>query len=330
MLDHRHRVARASLLSLAALTGFVACKSTTQDAPKSEGASAVVAAKVAPPAAAADKPADLPGIHNVVAYSEGIYSGSAPDSVKGLDAIAGMGVKTIISVDGAAPDAEEARARGMRYIHLPISYAGFDEARKLEITKATAEGLKDGPVYIHCHHGKHRSAGAAGAAAVCLGRLSAEDAVKRMKVSGTAPDYKGLYAAAQNAQPLSPEALAAIPTDFPSVARPKGIVKGMIDIDEAHDQLKKVEKNGWKVPADHPDLVPANEAARLANFFRQLERHEETLAKPADFGPMMKANGERADELKKLLQSGADAKALSDKFKQVTQACKDCHTPYRD
>ena len=59
---------------------------------------------VAPPTMADQKPRDYPGLHNVVAYHDGYYSGSVPEGAEGFDALAGMGIKTIISVDGAEPD----------------------------------------------------------------------------------------------------------------------------------------------------------------------------------------------------------------------------------
>ena len=99
----------------------------------------------------------------------------------------------------AARTLDKAKARGMRYIHLPIGYNGFDEARKLELVRATRDSMATGPVYLHCHHGKHRSAGAAGTVAVSLAWLTTDQAVERMKVSGTAPNYKGLYACTSHA-----------------------------------------------------------------------------------------------------------------------------------
>ena len=39
--------------------------------------------------------------------------------------IADMGVKTILSVDGKIPDAEEAAKYGIRYVHVPIRYGGI-------------------------------------------------------------------------------------------------------------------------------------------------------------------------------------------------------------
>ncbi|MFM7262067.1 MAG: hypothetical protein ACKO3W_15885, partial [bacterium] len=53
------------------------------------------------PAPSAVAPVDFPGIHNLVAYGDGLVSGSAPEGDEGLDSLAKLGFKTIISVDGA-------------------------------------------------------------------------------------------------------------------------------------------------------------------------------------------------------------------------------------
>ena len=84
---------------------------------------------------------------------------------------------------------------------------------KLELVRASRDALREGPVYVHCHHGKHRSAGAAGTVAVSLGWLTAEKAIERMKVSGTAPNYTGLYQCTAEAMPLGVEVIDRVPAE---------------------------------------------------------------------------------------------------------------------
>ncbi len=220
------------------------------------------------PAASLPSPVDFPGIHNLVAFHDGFVSGSAPEGDAGLDSLAKLGFKTVISVDGAIPDVEGARKRGLRYVHLPIGYDGFDDARKAELVRAVRDLPK--PIYIHCHHGKHRSAGAAGTIGVSLGWMSNAAAAERMKVSQTAESYKGLWACTAKAAPMMAAAIDAARADFPEITKPDSMVAAMVVIDEAFDRLKLVEKNGWKVPADHPDLAPAADAGKLADLLRLL------------------------------------------------------------
>ncbi|GJQ30036.1 MAG: hypothetical protein HBSAPP03_19200 [Phycisphaerae bacterium] len=287
--------------------------------------------KVIGPTMADTTPVDLPGLHNVVAYHEHYWSGSVPEGDAGFDTLAGMGVKTIISVDGGAPDVESAKARGIRYIHLPIGYNGFDEQRKLELTRATRDALALGPVYVHCHHGKHRSAGAAGTAIASLGWASPEAMVARMKVSGTAAGYKGLFACVTNAGVLSSAEIDAVSPMFPERARPTGFLKAMVEIDEAHEHLKEIERAGWTVPKDHPDLVPAAVAGNLANLLKFSAETAKAKSKPAQFAELLRRNSAEAEMLEHMLAAGEnDSKKLSAQFKLIAATCKDCHGTFRD
>jgi hypothetical protein len=190
-------------------------------------------------------------------------------------------VQTVISVDGATPDLARANANGIRYVHLPIGYDGFDDARKLQLVRAVRDLPK--PIYIHCHHGKHRSAGAAATIAVSLGWLTTEAALARMKTSGTAPNYAGLYACTASASLLSATTIDQASPDFPSVTRPNGLVEAMLAIDDTNDRLTAIERAGWKVPADHTDLIPVAEAAALADHLRLLAASPEIAARPTSF-----------------------------------------------
>jgi len=318
----------AATLVAAAVVGFAAC---TSSGSRTEPQAVRTVAAVAPPTMAEVKPRDYPGVHNVVAFHDGFYSGSVPEGDAGFDAVAGMGVKTIISVDGAEPEVAYAKARGIRYIHLPIGYNGFDETRRLELVRATRDAMKDGPVFIHCHHGKHRSAGAAAAVAASLGWAEPAAMVERMKVSGTAPSYKGLYACAANAGVLGEEVIDAVHADFPEVFHPAGFVKAMVEIDEVFDHLQAIEKAGWKVPADHPDLVPVAEAGRLADLFRLSAEDGKAKRQPADFRDGLSHSAAAAQNIEDMLAAGSpDAAKLSERFKLVSASCKDCHVKYRD
>lgn len=283
------------------------------------------------PSVTDDTPRDYPGLHNAVAYHDGFVSGSVPEGDAGFDTLRAMGVRTIISVDGAEPEVEKAEARGIRYIHLPIGYNGFDEDRALQLARATRDAMKDGPVYVHCHHGKHRSAAAAATVAASLGWQTPERGVERMKVSGTAPNYKGLYACASGARVLAVNVIENVPAEFPSIWKPSGYVKGMVEIEEAFEHLKVIEHAGWVTPRDHPDLVPAAEAGRLADLHRVLGESDYARRRPAKFASLMQECNVRAQALEDLLAAGEkDAATLGDAFKLVASSCRDCHAKYRD
>ncbi len=325
-------VARLASLIAVVAVAFIAWSCAS---PKKPATTQIAADKaVAPipmPSLAATRPADYPGIHNAVAFHEGFVSGSVPEGDEGFDTLRAMGIKTIISVDGSEPEVDRASARGMKYVHLPIGYNGFDEKRKLELVRATRDAMKDGPVYIHCHHGKHRSAGAAATVAASLGWSTPDESVGRMKVSGTSPNYKGLYACAVGSAPVEQSTIDAVPANFPSISKPAGFVKAMVEVDLVFDHLKAIEKAGWTVPANHPDLVPAAEAGRLADLYRNSLETEYAEARPAEFAAILKKSHAEAQLLEDLIVEGKSEPAkLSAQFKLVAASCVDCHRKYRD
>ena len=81
-------------------------------------------------------PLELPGIHNAFRVTDRILSGSQPEGDAAFAELARLGVKTIVSVDGAKPDVASARKNGMRYIHLPFGYDGIPAERIAQLTRA--------------------------------------------------------------------------------------------------------------------------------------------------------------------------------------------------
>lgn len=305
------------------------CKPSSSD-PKAQASSPTSpAAAITPPKLADAAPSDYPGLHNVVAYSADLLSGSVPEGDAGFETLRALGIRTIISVDGAQPDLECARAHGLRYVHLPIGYDGMDGNRRLEIARAVKE--LPGPIYLHCHHGKHRSACAAGAAVVTLGIMPPDAARARMAVSGTSPNYKGLFHCVESATVASEDDLRAASDEFPESWKTSGLVRTMVRIEAAADHLKLIEKAGWKAPADHPDLIPVAEAGLLADLLRNLQDDEHCRAKPSDFLVQMLATSREAERLEELLNDGAaDNAAMSGAFANIDRQCRGCHTAYRD
>ena len=282
-------------------------------------------------------PKDFAGLCNVVAFHDGFYSGSAPAGDAGFDSLSSLGIKTILSVDGAIPEIELAEKHGMRYVHLPIGYDGFDDARKAQLVRAVRDLPK--PIYLHCHHGKHRSAGAAGTIAVSLGWLTNDEAATRMKVCGTAAGYKGLWACTAAAAPMTAIAIDAATSDFPKITKPDSFVASMVEIDETLDRLKLAEKNEWLAPKDHPDLAPISDAGKLADLFRLIGEPpakpnlnpQEQAERLAQIHLWLKAEGMKANELERMLEnSSAKTAEMSQTLAAIGASCKQCHVKYRD
>lgn len=314
---------RPSLLAVASLFVWTACQQSASHAVTDPDAHAMVA----PPPVGADKSVHLPGLHNVVTYAPDLIGGGVPEGEEGLRTLAAMGVKTIVSVDGATPDVATAEKLGIRYVHLPISYDTVTPERQQQLAQVI-ESLP-GPIYMHCHHGKHRSAAALGAATVLAGKLTPEQACERMAVSGTSPSYKGLWKAVREAQSLPADRLRADPASFPSISKVSGMVATMAEIDLVFDLVKQAKEAGWKAPDDHPDLVAKKESARLARLFANLQQDADSVKLPEDYQTMLRHSIDLTAQLDEAVQRGEHARA-EELYAAVQKSCKDCHKDYRD
>lgn len=291
------------------------------------GHAAPAAGSIPAPSTSATAPVQLPGVHNVVTYAPDLVCGGVPEGEEGLHTLAAMGIKTIVSVDGATPDVAVAEKLGMRYVHLPISYDTVTPERQKELAQAIAS--TEGPIYMHCHHGKHRSAAALGTALVLAGKLTPEQATERMGVSGTAKEYKGLWKAVAEARPLDASQLKVDPSTLPKISKVSGMVATMAEIDLVFDLVKQAQKAKWQAPKDHPDLVPTKETKRLHDLYAGLHKDADSIKMPADYQKMLDEEIANTRALDAAVRGGnsADADKL---FDVVSKSCKACHVKYRD
>lgn len=267
-------------------------------------------------------------LENLFSIDGKVLSGSSPHDEQGFQELKALGVKTIISVDGGKPDVETARKYGMRYIHIPIGYDGTSLSNANRIAKAAE--TTDGVVYVHCHHGKHR--GPAAVAVICESRgfWNTNQAEVWLKQAGTSTNYPGLYQMAA-AFRKSPD-FARIPTNFPEQAAVSGLVDAMVEIDLRWGHLKAMQKAGYKVPPDHPDLVPEKEAVLLMEAYRELGRVKESKELGADFFDRLKKAEEQAASLHAFMKAGQPLiKERADElWTGAGQMCGSCHKKYRN
>jgi protein tyrosine phosphatase (PTP) superfamily phosphohydrolase (DUF442 family) len=286
-----------------------------------------------PPVAARLAPARIEKIEarhlpNPVRVHERVISGGLPERDEAFAELQKLGIKTVISVDGAKPDVALAEKYGMRYIHLPHGYDGIPEQRAKELAKAVRD--LPGPIYIHCHHGKHRSPAATAVACVGAGLIGRGDAAVVLQVAGTSEAYRGLYASAKEAHPLDKALLDELQAEFPAVAKLPAMAEAMVAIEHVYDRLKAIEKAGWQTPANQPDLVPAHEALLLREQFTELLRTKELREKPAKFQQLTREAEAASQALEDALNAAADASSASQLLLAVSDNCKTCHQAFRD
>jgi hypothetical protein len=236
-------------------------------------------------------------------------------------------VKTIISVDGARPDVARARQFDMRYVHLPIGYDGVPRQQALKLARAARD--LPGQVYIHCHHGKHRSPAAAAAVNLCLdGSCTSAQALNFLRRAGTGTNYRGLYAATDQFTALSHEELDQVPADFPEASQLGDFVNLMVAVERHVDHLKQA-------PANHPDLDPPHEALLLREAYTELARLPEARRRGDELHAWLLDAQEKAQALEDALRggrpnAGPDIGSAQAAFKASADACARCHGKYRD
>jgi protein tyrosine phosphatase (PTP) superfamily phosphohydrolase (DUF442 family) len=281
---------------------------------------------------AAPEKIPIPGIENVYRLSPRLYSGGEPGGAPGLSALKGLGIRTVISVDGARPDVEAARALGLRYVHLPIGYDGVPREQAVRIIKAVQ--TLPGPVYVHCHHGKHRSPAAAAVCGLATEGWTEERALRWLQQAGTSPDYRGLHDASRGFTPPTAQEWERAGAEFPERAEVPALVEMMVAIEQRWDHLQAIRKAGFRAPVDHPDLDPPHEALQLTEHFRELARLDETKDRGEPFVRAMDAAERQAAGLEAALRSSGSTtegrREVEAVFLAVGKGCTSCHARFRD
>jgi protein tyrosine phosphatase (PTP) superfamily phosphohydrolase (DUF442 family) len=279
-----------------------------------------------PPFQPVGDPLLLPNAHRV---TEKVIAGAQPEGDAAFALLKAIGVQTIISVDGAKPDVAAARKFGLRYVHLPISYSGVTKEQGEAVAKAI--DVLPGPIYIHCHHGKHRQAAATAVACVYNGSLAPERAESVLQTFGTGANYTGLWKAARDARPMDRNAIHALDVQFVETVDVPPLADAMVKVDECVDHLKLVQKAGWQSPDDHPDLDPPHEALQLEETLHEIGRTEEVQKRPADFKARLADSEAKVEALRTLLEATPVNKQSADAaFDAAGKSCLSCHQSYRD
>lgn len=269
---------------------------------------------------------------NCLEVVPGIYSGGQPDGLKGFEQLSRMGVQTVISVDGARPDVQLAEQFDLRYVHLPHGYDGIEKHHAITLAKAVAKF--DGPIYIHCHHGKHRSPAAAVVACIGLGKITVEQGQQFLRDAGTSEHYKGLYRSVAEAEVFDEQLLRQIQVDLPSVSPPSQIVEAMVAIEKHFDALVRFDTNNWKPLPHHPDLDAAHESLLLMEQFTELLRNHDSHDEKHE--SLLRQSNQSSQELHELLIQSSqlanpsfDLKA-GEHVNAIQRNCRACHSQFRD
>jgi len=296
----------------------------------------VIACGLALALLAADPPSDAPAkvdapaVPNLIRLTDRLYQGGMPQGDAGFAALEKLGVKTVISVDGARPDVEDAHNHGMRYVHIPTTYDGLTREQALKIAKAVRD--LPGPVYVHCHKGTLRGPTAAAVARLFLDdQCTVDQAWEGMKLAGFDPRYTGLWNSPKELKRPTASELDAVAADFPEAAPPPGLTAQMVAVSETFENVQAIRKADWRTPKDKPDLDPPHEALQLVEHFKELQRSPKTADRPQGFRERLADAVEKAQTFEDALRAPKpNATAAEAAYKAVDAACIKCHAAYRD
>jgi hypothetical protein len=288
------------------------------------------------------KPSEMPHhidakhLPNAIQVTSTLISGGLPEGKLAFVELEKLNVKTIISVDSAKPDIALARQYNMHYVHLPQGYDGISEQRGRELAKALLE--LEGPIYLHCHHGKHRSPAASAVACIASGCMSNEQGRTLLTLAGTGANYLGLWQSVAKSSSVPHSELKMLEVAFPEVAVIPPMAKAMVDLNLAYERIKKLQASGWKAEGLQVETA-CSQLLLLREHFTELKRLEETKRYPVDFAEHLKVSEKAGERLLQHFQFQSDAIAwpdpktigtLNTEFSTVSVSCTNCHRSYRD
>lgn len=272
-------------------------------------------------------PTNSPGLHNVYRLGDALYTGSSPDEEGAFESLERLGIKTIVSVDGAPPDVEGARAYGLRYVHLPITFGSVPHEILVEMVRASRE--LPGPIYLHCHDGKHRGPAAAVALWRCLEpRVTTEQALATMKVIGTADRYQGLYDSVRDLSCPTSAELAASKSDLPESTPVPPLAKSMAEIDRMWERVAKPSSNrnatslSMQLDTAYDIAEQFRETARLGDVAEEMQPRFQVIVDDLESLAEIIKEELRSPEV----ASPQRAKAVA----RVESRCAQCHADFRN
>lgn len=135
-----------------------------------------------------------PQIHidNFARVSDTYFRGAQPVGRDYAD-LAALGVRTVINLigDDEAIAGEQAAVEqnGMRYVHIPMSTRRAPTDKEIAEFFAVVGDAANGPVYVHCVGGRHRTGVMTALYRMTKDGLTGEQAFREMKQFKYGPDF---------------------------------------------------------------------------------------------------------------------------------------------
>lgn len=261
---------------------------------------------------------------NFTKIDKDLYFGGEPGSNEAFAFLARLGIRTVVSVDGARPRVAEAEKCGLRYVHIPLGYDGVTSSAGMQL--AALARNSQGPWYVHCHHGRHR--GPAAAAVICLAteKMDVKGALDLMRRAGTSKKYVGLWR--DVAAYVRPPEHADLPKLVP-VSEVDALITCMVQLDRAFSHLKAMQRRQWQPLPDHPDITASREVLLLQEGYHEAVRSLMNAApKQAELLDWMKESETAAIRLRKSLE-GRQSDLADKQLEFLSIRCQRCHELHR-
>lgn len=247
---------------------------------------------------------------NLRVAAEGVLVGGEPSTEVDWNELRALGVRTVVAVDGMRPDLAAAERIGARLVHVPIGYDAVPAEAQAQLAKVARD--EPGPVYVYCHHGRHRGPAAAAIVARASGRMDAAQAIELLEQAGTNPDYGGLW---RDVRAFNPRRVDTAGVQLVASAEVEPMALAMGQLDRAWD--------AWRAA---PDAAARREAmATLEQGLKESRRASEADSAARD---LIARFDQAAAELKHL--DGADEANRSSAIKAMSDTCTACHAAHRD
>ncbi|MCH2136272.1 MAG: hypothetical protein MK101_06775 [Phycisphaerales bacterium] len=259
---------------------------------------------------------------NLTRLDHDVWTG--PASI-GVDTLHEAGVGTIVSVDALPP--QQKGHPHIRRVHIPIVYTGISAEQANALLVAWRDCPR--PLFIHCHHGKHRGPAAAVHLLQRLGRVSAEEAVALLERCGTSKAYPGLWRAVSTASPVPDKVLQGLKATLVPHRQVRSMAQAMARLDRAWTRIRQAAGNGWKASQTHPDLAPDADAAAVTDLLRAASTHVEVGGSDPLLAEAFRQQVEAALSLEEALAEG-DLPQADHILLQMDAACGACHRAQRD
>jgi protein tyrosine phosphatase (PTP) superfamily phosphohydrolase (DUF442 family) len=272
---------------------------------------------------AKDLPAKISTKHllNCIQVTENVYSGAVPEGQLAFEELKKLGIKTVVSVDGMKPNVELAATFGLRYVHLPHGYDGISSHRLQEIAKALLELPK--PVYVHCHHGKHRSPSATASACIMLNWIDREVGRKVLSIAGTNPNFRGLVQIVEESKPVDPNSIQSLSVEFKAVSEIAPFTEQMVVMDELFEKIGE----GIDQHISHDDKAKlADTALLLTESYIELLRT--THDSKAEYLQWLEQGRDLSEQMETTLRRNPLQAKRS--WTQLKENCTRCHQKFRD